>query len=118
MKSIRWVKAHLNKENATKAEICFEDWFGNNEADIQARSGAAKHGYTESQKTAIKERVHLAKHVQEHMLRNYIRYIQHTLVREDAFNNNNIKGPPTGKKGRHIIRPEQMGHEVQTCGDY
>eukprot|EP00972_Heterocapsa_arctica_P034875 5133764-Heterocapsa_arctica.AAC.1 len=48
----------------------------------------------------------------------YIRYIQHTLVREDALNNEMIKGSPTGKKGRHIIIPEQMGHEVQTCGDY
>eukprot|EP00972_Heterocapsa_arctica_P084638 12466599-Heterocapsa_arctica.AAC.2 len=52
------------------------------------------------------------------MLNNYIRYIQDTLVREDALNNKKIKGSPTGKKGRQIIIPEQMGHEVQTCGDY
>eukprot|EP00972_Heterocapsa_arctica_P068289 10090445-Heterocapsa_arctica.AAC.1 len=32
------------------------------------------------------------------MLRNYIIYIQHTLVREDAFKNNNIKGSPTINK--------------------
>eukprot|EP00972_Heterocapsa_arctica_P013933 2052680-Heterocapsa_arctica.AAC.1 len=51
------------------------------------------------------------------MLRNSIIYIQHTLVREDALKNKNIKGSPTGKKGKRIIRPEQMGHEVQTCGD-
>eukprot|EP00972_Heterocapsa_arctica_P099719 14712646-Heterocapsa_arctica.AAC.1 len=62
MKSIRWVKAHLKKENVTKAGICYEDWCGNNEADIRAKSGAAKHGYTESQKNAIKEKVALAKH--------------------------------------------------------
>eukprot|EP00972_Heterocapsa_arctica_P027760 4082111-Heterocapsa_arctica.AAC.1 len=37
---------------------------------------------------------------------------------EDALNNKKIKGSPIGKKGRHIIIPEQMGHEVQTCGDY
>ena len=55
MKSIIWVKAHLMKENATKAGVCFEDWYGNNEAHIQAKSGAAKHGYTESQKTTINE---------------------------------------------------------------
>eukprot|EP00972_Heterocapsa_arctica_P002663 393076-Heterocapsa_arctica.AAC.1 len=55
MKSIRWVKAHLKKYNATKAGVCFEDWYGNNEADVQAKSGAAKHGYTESQNNAIKE---------------------------------------------------------------
>jgi ribonuclease HI len=54
MKSIRWVKAHLKKENATKAGVCYEDWYGNNEADIQAKAGAAKHGYTENQKNAIK----------------------------------------------------------------
>eukprot|EP00972_Heterocapsa_arctica_P017374 2565586-Heterocapsa_arctica.AAC.1 len=62
MKRIRWVKTHLKKENATKAGVCHEDWFGNNEADIQAKSGAAKHGYTESQKNTIKEKVALAKH--------------------------------------------------------
>eukprot|EP00972_Heterocapsa_arctica_P044042 6502453-Heterocapsa_arctica.AAC.1 len=67
MKSIRWVKAHLNKENANKSGVCYEDWNGNNEADIQAKSGAAKHGYTESEKNQIKRKVELAKHVQEHM---------------------------------------------------
>eukprot|EP00972_Heterocapsa_arctica_P068835 10172680-Heterocapsa_arctica.AAC.1 len=40
-------------------------------------------------------KVALAKNVQEHMLRNYIRYVQHTLVREDALKHNNIKGSPT-----------------------
>eukprot|EP00972_Heterocapsa_arctica_P027988 4117365-Heterocapsa_arctica.AAC.1 len=91
MKSIRWVKAHLKKENATKAGECYEDWHGNNEADIQAKNGAAKHGYTESQTNIIKEKVALAKNVQGHMLITYIRYIQHILVREDAIKNNNIK---------------------------
>eukprot|EP00972_Heterocapsa_arctica_P011871 1738899-Heterocapsa_arctica.AAC.1 len=79
MKSIRWVKAHLKNENATKVGVCFEDWYGNDEADIQVKSGAAKHGYTESQTNAIKQKVYLANNVQEHMLRNYIIYIQHTL---------------------------------------
>eukprot|EP00972_Heterocapsa_arctica_P013916 2050874-Heterocapsa_arctica.AAC.1 len=91
MKSIRWVKAHLKKENATKAGVCYGDWYGNNEADIQAKRGAAKHGYTESQKNRINNKVALAKHVQEHMLRNYIKHIQHTLVREDALKNKKIK---------------------------
>eukprot|EP00972_Heterocapsa_arctica_P078948 11641023-Heterocapsa_arctica.AAC.1 len=98
MKSIRWVKAHLKKENATKAGAWYEDWHGNNEADIQAKSEAAKHGYTENQKNNIKEQVALAKHVQEHMLRTYIRYIQHTLVREDALKNKKIKGSPHGEE--------------------
>eukprot|EP00972_Heterocapsa_arctica_P006970 1020053-Heterocapsa_arctica.AAC.1 len=79
------------------------------------RSGAAKHGYTESQKTEINNKVYLAKSVQENMLRNYVRYIQHTLFREDELKHKKIKGSPTGEKGRQIIRPEQMGHEVQTC---
>eukprot|EP00972_Heterocapsa_arctica_P065975 9734706-Heterocapsa_arctica.AAC.1 len=72
MKSIRWVKAHLKKENVTKAGVCYEDWNGNNEADIQAKSRAAKHGYTENEKNLIKGKVALAKNVQEHMLRTYI----------------------------------------------
>eukprot|EP00972_Heterocapsa_arctica_P071523 10566682-Heterocapsa_arctica.AAC.1 len=66
MKSVRWVKAHLKKENATKAGICFADWFGNHEADIQAKERAAKHGYTEKQKSYIQNKVYLAKNVQEH----------------------------------------------------
>eukprot|EP00972_Heterocapsa_arctica_P077630 11448666-Heterocapsa_arctica.AAC.1 len=61
MKSIRWVKAHLNTQNSTKSGVCFANWFGINEADIQAKSGAAKHGYTESQQTEINNRVYLAK---------------------------------------------------------
>eukprot|EP00972_Heterocapsa_arctica_P093730 13825946-Heterocapsa_arctica.AAC.1 len=72
LKSIRWVKTHLKKEHATKAGVFYEDWFGNNEADIQATSGAAKHGYTENHNTNIKEQVALANNVQEHMLRTYI----------------------------------------------
>eukprot|EP00972_Heterocapsa_arctica_P033710 4961177-Heterocapsa_arctica.AAC.1 len=40
---------------------------------FRLKSGAAKHGYTESQKTEIINRVYLAKNVQEHMMRNYIR---------------------------------------------
>eukprot|EP00972_Heterocapsa_arctica_P107403 15819677-Heterocapsa_arctica.AAC.1 len=72
MKSIRWVKAHLKKENATKAGVCFSDWFGNNEADVQAKEGAAKHGYSEKQKSDIQNKVYLAKNIQEHMLKNYI----------------------------------------------
>eukprot|EP00972_Heterocapsa_arctica_P014567 2146065-Heterocapsa_arctica.AAC.1 len=55
-KSIRWVKAHLKKDNATKAGVCFADWSGNNEADIQAKEGAAKHGYIEKQKSDIQNK--------------------------------------------------------------
>eukprot|EP00972_Heterocapsa_arctica_P111084 16353911-Heterocapsa_arctica.AAC.1 len=77
MKNIWWVKAHLKKENATKAGVSFEDWFGNNEADIQAKKGAEKHGYTATQTNDIQSKVILAKNVQEHMLNNYISYIQH-----------------------------------------
>eukprot|EP00972_Heterocapsa_arctica_P052770 7767537-Heterocapsa_arctica.AAC.1 len=33
MKSIRWVKAHLKTQKATKVGVCYEDWYGNNEAD-------------------------------------------------------------------------------------
>eukprot|EP00972_Heterocapsa_arctica_P019145 2826609-Heterocapsa_arctica.AAC.1 len=29
-----------------------------------------------------------------------------------------MKGTPTGKKGRQIIRPEQLGHDVQISGKY
>eukprot|EP00972_Heterocapsa_arctica_P012165 1783700-Heterocapsa_arctica.AAC.1 len=61
MKNIRWVKAHLKKYNATKAGVSFEDWFGNNAADIQAKKGAGKHGYIATQKNDIQSKVTLAK---------------------------------------------------------
>eukprot|EP00972_Heterocapsa_arctica_P038166 5619029-Heterocapsa_arctica.AAC.1 len=61
MKSMRWVKAHLKKETATRAGVCYADWNGNNEADIQAKSGTAKHGYIENEKNKIKGKVALAK---------------------------------------------------------
>eukprot|EP00972_Heterocapsa_arctica_P069228 10228218-Heterocapsa_arctica.AAC.1 len=57
MKSIRWVKAHLKKGNASKSGVSYDDWYGNNEADIQAKSGAEKHGYTANDINKIKEKV-------------------------------------------------------------
>eukprot|EP00972_Heterocapsa_arctica_P017109 2530117-Heterocapsa_arctica.AAC.1 len=53
--SIRWVKAHLNKRKATAAGVSYEDWYGNNQADEQARAGAEKHGYTRGHTFAIKQ---------------------------------------------------------------
>eukprot|EP00972_Heterocapsa_arctica_P063436 9360056-Heterocapsa_arctica.AAC.1 len=29
-----------------------------------------------------------------------------------------IKSLPSGEKGRQIVTPEQMGHDVQISGDY
>eukprot|EP00972_Heterocapsa_arctica_P100258 14784482-Heterocapsa_arctica.AAC.1 len=115
MTSIRWVKAHLKKEKATSAGVSFDDWFGNNEADIQAKKGAEQHGYTAAQKYGIINKVTLAKNIQNHVLNNYLIYITHPFVRKDALDNKKIKGTPPGTKGRQIIRPEQMGHEVQIC---
>eukprot|EP00972_Heterocapsa_arctica_P108167 15929371-Heterocapsa_arctica.AAC.1 len=51
------------------------------------------------------------------MLNNYLKSITNPLVRKDALDNTNIKGTPTGIKGRQIITPEQMGHEVQIRGE-
>eukprot|EP00972_Heterocapsa_arctica_P100134 14765838-Heterocapsa_arctica.AAC.1 len=111
MTNIKWVKAHLKKETATAAGVSYEYWFGNNEADIQAKKGADKHGYTAAQKYDNINKVTLAKNAQTHRLKNYIIYINHPLVRTYALYNKKIKGTPPGTKGRQIIRPEQMGHE-------
>eukprot|EP00972_Heterocapsa_arctica_P045659 6739102-Heterocapsa_arctica.AAC.1 len=66
MTNIRWVKAHLKKEKATAAGVSYEDLFGNNEADIQAKEGADKHGYTAAQQYDIINKVTLVKNVQAH----------------------------------------------------
>eukprot|EP00972_Heterocapsa_arctica_P107189 15791544-Heterocapsa_arctica.AAC.1 len=106
------------ERKATAAGVSYEYWFGNTEADGQAKKGADEHGYTAAQKYDIINKVTLAKNAQTHMLKNYIIYINHPFVRKDALYNKKIKGAPTGTKGRQIIGPEQMGHEVQICGDY
>eukprot|EP00972_Heterocapsa_arctica_P067648 9987577-Heterocapsa_arctica.AAC.1 len=59
-----------------------------------------------AQKYDTIDKVTLANNVQNHMLNNYLIYITHPFVREDASDNNKIKGTPTGTKGRQIIRPE------------
>eukprot|EP00972_Heterocapsa_arctica_P077856 11484433-Heterocapsa_arctica.AAC.1 len=46
-----------------------------------------------------------------------MRYIKTTIVRKDAESNAKVKGTKIGAVGRPTIRPEQMGHEVHTCGD-
>ena len=87
MDSIRWVKAHLEKEKAEKAGVIYADWFGNDQADEQAKKGAAKHNYTEEQKRAVRDKVTLAKRVQEHMMKTYIKYINRPEVKEDSLKN-------------------------------
>eukprot|EP00972_Heterocapsa_arctica_P060356 8901268-Heterocapsa_arctica.AAC.1 len=83
------------ERKATAAGVSFDDWFGNNEADIQANKGAEKHGYTAAQKYDIINKVTLAKNVQNHLLNNYLIYITHPLVTKDALDNKKIKGAPT-----------------------
>jgi ribonuclease HI len=118
MDSIRWVKAHLEKEEAEKAGVTHADWYGNDQADEQAKKGAEKHNYTEEQKRAVREKVALAKRVQEHMIKTYIKYINRPEVKEDSLNNKKIKGAPTGKRGRKNITSKDNGHIVQTNGAY
>eukprot|EP00972_Heterocapsa_arctica_P037977 5589755-Heterocapsa_arctica.AAC.1 len=52
------------------------------------------------------------------MIKNYLKYITHPVVRKDDLENKKIKGTPTCIKGRQIITPEQMGHDVKICGEY
>eukprot|EP00972_Heterocapsa_arctica_P112660 16433016-Heterocapsa_arctica.AAC.1 len=118
MTNIIWVKTHLKQEKTTAAGISVDDWFGNNEADIQAKKGAEQHGYTASQQYDILNRVDLAKRLQQHMLKKSIIYITHPLVITYALDNKQIKGTPTGTNGRQIMMPERMGHEVRISGDY
>eukprot|EP00972_Heterocapsa_arctica_P082759 12194326-Heterocapsa_arctica.AAC.1 len=40
------------------------------------------------------------------------------LVGKDIEGNAKVKGDPEGKKGRSCIKPEQLGHDVQTSGEY
>eukprot|EP00972_Heterocapsa_arctica_P099700 14710018-Heterocapsa_arctica.AAC.1 len=60
---------HLKQEKAIAAGISCYEWFGNHEADIQAKKGAELHGYTASHKYDILNKVDLAKRVQQHMLK-------------------------------------------------
>eukprot|EP00972_Heterocapsa_arctica_P058009 8558187-Heterocapsa_arctica.AAC.1 len=51
-----------------------------------------------TKRTNVNYKVALATHVQEHMLRTYVRYIQHTLVREDALKHTKDKRQPHGQE--------------------
>eukprot|EP00972_Heterocapsa_arctica_P110670 16293993-Heterocapsa_arctica.AAC.1 len=44
--SIRWVKAHPKAEKAASVGVSHDDWFGNDQADKQAKAGTEQHGYT------------------------------------------------------------------------
>eukprot|EP00972_Heterocapsa_arctica_P079755 11752002-Heterocapsa_arctica.AAC.1 len=72
MTNIRWVKARLKREKATASGVCYDDWYGDNEADIRAKKGAELHGYTASQKQAVLENVDLTRRVQQHMINLYL----------------------------------------------
>ena len=98
--------------------MIYEDWFGNDQADDQAKKGAAKHNYTEEQKRAVRDKVTLAKRAQEHMMKTYVKYINRPEVKEYSLKNKKIKGSPTGKRGRNNITSKDNGHIVQTNGTY
>eukprot|EP00972_Heterocapsa_arctica_P018632 2754117-Heterocapsa_arctica.AAC.1 len=50
-------------------------------------------------------------------MKTYIKYIKNPLVKEDA-EKHKIKGTKPGAVGRPSILPEQLGHKVQTLGNY
>eukprot|EP00972_Heterocapsa_arctica_P018863 2788347-Heterocapsa_arctica.AAC.1 len=52
------------------------------------------------------------------MVRTYRKYITNPLVRKDIESDAKVKGTPEGKKGKPCTRPEQLGHDVQTSGEY
>eukprot|EP00972_Heterocapsa_arctica_P111458 16409132-Heterocapsa_arctica.AAC.1 len=84
-----WVKAH----ESFGSRIWFEDWFGNNEADIQAKKGAEQHGYSTSLKNIVLGSVDLTRRVQHHRIIAYQRSISQKYV----VANRKIKGTPTGQ---------------------
>eukprot|EP00972_Heterocapsa_arctica_P085141 12545429-Heterocapsa_arctica.AAC.1 len=116
--SIRWVKAHLNKSKVTAAGVSYDDWYGNDQTDEQAKAGAGKHGYTKGQQFAIEQKVRLVARIQHHVMNTYINYIKNLLVKEDAEKHKNMKGTKTGAVGRPSVLPEQLGHDVKLCGEH
>eukprot|EP00972_Heterocapsa_arctica_P054002 7955704-Heterocapsa_arctica.AAC.1 len=103
--SIRWVKAHLNKEKATAAGVSYEDWYGNDQADEQAKAGAAKHGHTKGQQFAIEQKVSLVARMKHHMITTYVKYINNPLVKEDAEKHNISKAPNLGQWEGRLLCP-------------
>eukprot|EP00972_Heterocapsa_arctica_P102243 15065079-Heterocapsa_arctica.AAC.1 len=77
-----------SQKKTTAAGVTYEDWYGNDQADEQA------------------------KQEQRNM------YIKNPLVKEDAEKHKKIKGTKTGAVGRPSILPEQLGHDVKIRGDY
>eukprot|EP00972_Heterocapsa_arctica_P058656 8648723-Heterocapsa_arctica.AAC.1 len=56
--SIRWVTAHLKQQNSAEG-VTYEDCYGNDQADEQAKARAEKHGYTKVQTFEIEQKVQL-----------------------------------------------------------
>eukprot|EP00972_Heterocapsa_arctica_P042433 6253797-Heterocapsa_arctica.AAC.1 len=113
---------HKGKHNdlwsRNKLHIGKLDWYGNKQADEKAKGGAEKHGYTLAQKKIVTDNVYIAQRAQDHMIRTYKKYITNPLVRKDIESNAKIKGTREGKKGRPCIRPEQLGRDVKTSGQF
>eukprot|EP00972_Heterocapsa_arctica_P044928 6630675-Heterocapsa_arctica.AAC.1 len=49
---------HIFKTKTAQG-VTYEDWYGNDHADEQAKAGAEKHGYTKAQKFVIEQKVKL-----------------------------------------------------------
>ena len=84
----KWIPSDGSKriwrrKTREKAGVTYEDWFGNDQADEQAKKGAAKHNYTEEQMRAARDNVNLAKRVQDNMMNTCLNYINRRQSRED-----------------------------------
>eukprot|EP00972_Heterocapsa_arctica_P099270 14648471-Heterocapsa_arctica.AAC.1 len=90
----------LKRKKATAAGVTYEDWYGNDQADEQAKAGAEKHGYTNGQNFSIEQKVRLVGRAQHHMMKTYIKYIKkNPLVKEDAENTKRYKAPKLEQLG-------------------
>ena len=123
LQHIRWIRAHLSKEQALHQGYTEMDWEGNSRADAAAKEGAAGHGYTPDTIRSVRDRASLVCKVQNHLVNTYISYLNQYKFEDEIKHNRKAKAKARAKGecgkrkvGRPKKRPEDMGHEVQCQG--
>ena len=112
--AIRWIKAHMDEEQALKRGYIERDWEGNCQADAAAKRGAAAHGYPSEILLGVRDRSALVAKVQNHFTNTYISYLNFDKYEEAVKARRKAKTGHKGGKGtvgRPKQKPEDMGHE-------
>ena len=116
--NVEWIKSHMTPEQALEKGFSEDDRKGNEEADGLAKRRAEEHGYTGTQIGRAKRELGLARRVQDHLARSYVKYLGCDRV-NDYFKECRRKKKTyerTKRIGRPPVNPASKGHDVRVEG--